>query len=577
MVMRRQAALLLISLMLRAAATAAQESSPPLPAAEFGASIDVRTVNVEVVVTDRRGHRVPGLKASDFRLMVDGHQVPVDDFTEVEDGQAASPAGEIAETTEAAAPAAPPATPATTAATANAGAVGTSYLVFVDESFAIASDRNLMLKKLQEDLPVGPADRMAIVAFNGRKLELLKDWTGDREALRQTLQEIQKRGTQGIEKLVKRGRAEEDDASGEGEWEALLGETQSAAQAAAGAMRGVSPPPGRKVLLLICGGWPALPRRPLLSFQEKPEKPKPAASRESDPFSSRDATDNLKILKQPELLSAANLASSAQLFEPVTGTANLLGYTIYPIPLAQHASFAIGADVLADAPTPIDRLGFISTPWGFNVNDAMGYMARETGGKVLYNTLRTSAFKRIAEDLHSYYWLAFTPQWHADGGNHQITVQVLRPGLKARNRSGFADLSKGEVAGLKRDSLLLFGITPQAAAIQIETGKPKWAGIGMIDVPVTIVIPVKVLTPVAVDGGYALRARLSMDSLDSGGGGSHLRDVPLMMKLSAAPREGDFTRYHTTLKLRRAQQTLTFAILDDEGEGQGWAELKFKP
>jgi hypothetical protein len=133
------------------------------------------------------------------------------------------------------------------------------------------------------------------------------------------------------------------------------------------------------------------------------------------------------------------------------------------------------------------------------------------------------------------------------------------------------------VAGLRRDSLLLFGITPQAEAMQVETGKPKWAGINRIEVLVTLIIPAKVLKPLPADGGYVLRARLSMDTLDRAGGTSKLRDVPMMMKLPAAPQPGDFIRYHTTAKLRRAEQLLTFAVLDEEGDGQGFVELKFKP
>ena len=42
----------------------------------FGESIDVRVVNVEAVVTGRHGERVRGLTAADFRLLVDGKEVP---------------------------------------------------------------------------------------------------------------------------------------------------------------------------------------------------------------------------------------------------------------------------------------------------------------------------------------------------------------------------------------------------------------------------------------------------------------------------------------------------------------------
>ncbi|MFY9825785.1 MAG: hypothetical protein WAM82_30705, partial [Thermoanaerobaculia bacterium] len=54
-------------------AGAAKPVTPPA-SSSFGESIDVRVVNVEAVVTNRKGGRVPGLTAADFRLLVDGRE-----------------------------------------------------------------------------------------------------------------------------------------------------------------------------------------------------------------------------------------------------------------------------------------------------------------------------------------------------------------------------------------------------------------------------------------------------------------------------------------------------------------------
>jgi len=62
----------------------------------FGESIDVRVVNVEAVVVDRKGERVRGLSAADFRLLVDGKEVPIEYCTEIEEGKAASSTKESA-------------------------------------------------------------------------------------------------------------------------------------------------------------------------------------------------------------------------------------------------------------------------------------------------------------------------------------------------------------------------------------------------------------------------------------------------------------------------------------------------
>lgn len=58
------------------------------PGVTFGETIDVKVINVEVVVTDREGRRVTGLGPGDFRLTVDGEEKPIDYFTEVREGRA---------------------------------------------------------------------------------------------------------------------------------------------------------------------------------------------------------------------------------------------------------------------------------------------------------------------------------------------------------------------------------------------------------------------------------------------------------------------------------------------------------
>ena len=61
--------LTIAALSLAAIPGAAQDN--PLPDL-FSDVIDVRVVNVEVVVTDKKGNRIRGLQAKDFELRVDG-------------------------------------------------------------------------------------------------------------------------------------------------------------------------------------------------------------------------------------------------------------------------------------------------------------------------------------------------------------------------------------------------------------------------------------------------------------------------------------------------------------------------
>lgn len=576
--MRGKAWRIWAGLALGATALGAQETPP---VADFGATIDVRAVNVEVVVTDRRGQRVQGLKAGDFRLLVDGRPVPIDYFNEVGGRPVTSPPAGM--------PVAAGTPPAETvsAPPAFTGGAPTSYLVFVDESFQVGADRDLMLELLSRDLPIGPEDRMAIVAFDGRKLDRMRDWTGDREALRRTLEEMRRRPTHGAEQLARRQQAAEDDPSGEAELAVGASEIQSAAGAAAAAMRGLSLPPGRKVLLLIAGDWPALPRRPLLTFPVARSRPLVSPSPGRDARSQRLAQPGPEdpalaavpsLLAPPEPPQTPSPARPAtDWFEPVTGTANLLGYTIYPVRGPRRGPGTVYDGAEAAEITPFSEVGFISTEWGLGASRTSGYLAHETGGQVLFNSLRRSAFARLTEDLRSYYGLGFTPVWHADGRNHQIVVQVAREGLTVRSRSSFADLSKGQEARFRTDSLLLFGGSAEVEKLQVQLGEPRKAGRGTIELPVTLLIPARTLKPTSVPGGYVLQARLSIRVVDPQRGETERRDVPLLLRTPSLPLPQDFTRYRTTLKLQKSQQKLTFAVEDEAGAGLAWAQLDYKP
>ena len=117
----------------------------------FSEVVDVRVVNLEVVVTDKDGVPIHGLQPEHFLLEIDGKEVPIDYFSEVRAG-VAGPAVDGAGISSL--PAVVPGDP-----------VATSYLIFLDEFFALARDRDKVLEALMADLPrLGAGDRMPVVA-----------------------------------------------------------------------------------------------------------------------------------------------------------------------------------------------------------------------------------------------------------------------------------------------------------------------------------------------------------------------------------------------------------------------------
>jgi VWFA-related protein len=473
-------------------------------------SIDVRVVNVEVVATDAKGQRVRGLPSSDLRLLVDDKEVPIEFFTEVTDGrtvegQSQAQGGPVAPL--------PP-----------AEAVGRCFLVFVDDSFSIASQRDAVLAKLDEDLKrMGPEDRMAVLAFDGKKIDVLSPWTADIAALAQVYETARRRPAQGDLKLAQHRSLEHDVSSADevAELQELTGKERAflvgwlearvspearsqlgrTVPAIAAALRAFQAPPGRKVMLLVSGGW---------SFQVAP-----------------------RLLG--EILQAANH----------------LGYSVYPVDAA--------------SPTP-ETTRFLDAVAGL------------TGGKAVNATLRQGAFELIVEDSGSYYWLGFTPAWKGDDRGHSVKVEAKRPGVTLRARSSFSDLSRRVENALQAESVLLFGGSPDRSKLLIELGAAQPAGRKMVEVPVTLGVPVEslVLSPTD-DGGYAAEIPLAIVASDEKGGRSSLPTARLRVVLREVPSGSGYARFRTTVKLRRVPQKLIFTVQDVGKGGALWGEVVFKP
>lgn len=95
-----------------------------------------------------------------------------------------------------------------------------------------------------------------------------------------------------------------------------------------------------------------------------------------------------------------------------------MGFTLYPV------------DVSVSSPLP-----------GYGTRSTFLHLAQRTGGKAMLGDRRESALQHTVEDTRSYYWLGFAAERARDDASRRIEVQVLRPGLEARTRQGYLDLS----------------------------------------------------------------------------------------------------------------------------------------
>ena len=503
----------------------------------FGEEIDVRVVNVEAVVTDRDGRRVPDLKPEDFRLRVDGREVPVEYFSEVREGNALPPsAGKPAETT------APESVQGVTE-----GPVGTYYLVFIDDYFSIARQRNRVLQKLKADLGrLGPEDRMAIVAYDGGRLVMLSGWSGSREELARAFEQAAARPSHGIDR-IKESRSFRSDQGFAGQTvgdsapldlssrspgltsvqtafaDTLFRQVRDDVQAAVGAMRGFSAPRGRKVLLLLSGGWPFSVRSFVTGGGGMPTREVP----EGD-----------------------------VLYSPLARTANLLGYTIYPVEVPEPG--VSGADAEAIATAASGRMGSSAQ----EIEGSLYYLAQETGGKPLLHGNRELALAQVHEDTRSFYWLGFSPAWQRDDRPHEIELEVKREGIKVRSRTGFLDLSRKAEVSMKVESALLLGNPPGALPMPMKLGKVARSRRGEVEIPVTLGLPVDLMTVLPDNGKYTVQLELRFAASSATGNGSEVPVVPITLSSDTPPAPGKMVRFETKVKLRGAADRLVAAVYD---------------
>ena len=552
------AAALALLMAIAAAPVAARQDDLP---AVFSEVIDVRVVNIEVVVTDRQGNRIHDLSASDFELLVDGEPTSIDYFTEIADGLARETAeGEAAgvQGVPSLAPDAP---------------VGTSFLLFIDDFFSISRDRNRVLDRLEEDLAgLGPADRVAAVAFDGKTVTMLTSWTNSPTRLADALRQARRRRAHGLMRASEL-RTNDQERSEQAEMRAaanrfieeggietpeetlrnslrgtelryattLESQLKSSVLAAVATLRSFANRPGRKVMLLLAGGWPQSPALYTI------------------------ARGNVSV----DGLGAASdsrLMSQDDLYGPLVSAANLIGYTLYPVDVpgfrpAFRLDASVGLDGNAASNPSADAGAFQERELLHHVT--LQSLARSTGGLPMINAGRDTALADVVADTRSYYWLGFEPQRMEDDAVHDIEVRLVGyPDYRVRSREGYVDMSRSSEVTMMVEGALLFGNPPSAKPLGVRFGKPRRSGFGKMVVPVSVVIPLDEVTLLPVAGVWQNELEYRVTVMDKDGNRSETPVETIRIAGNSEPQPGQYFTYETGLELRRREHTFVIAVYD---------------
>ncbi len=507
-----------LGLIWMSAPSMAQPDSAPPADLLFGEEIDVRVVNVEVVVEDRSGNRVHGLEPDDFRIFVDGFEVDVDYFTEILESRAV----------EAGAGAAPP-------AIGDGESVPTNYVLFVDDDHTHVTFRRPVLRGLADQLAsLGLRDQVAVVVQSRRRLEVLSPFTSDRERTRAALEELERgrrfggalRSPRLIDQLFMRdgrltpppgGRVDGDLTSVEGDLpfptmnvpeslnearlETLARDLEFSITAVSSTMRALDVPEGRKVLLLLAGDWPTGMFRPGQGI---------------------------------------GLRTDREMLDGLVDTANVLGYTVYPM------------DQQSGSPNFILWQNFRQ-------------VARDTGGQAYMAGSNLAALGRVSDDVANYYWLGFVPEYRRNDQVHDVRVEVLRPNLRVRSRRGYVDVSRRAEADMETQGRLLFPSMERTLGepvLRVDFGVPERAGVRKMRVPVTVFVPIGYFPLVPWNDQFFARLELRFAVVDRNGQQAGMPLIPINLRGRSQPAADAVMPYTASLTLRRRPHDLVVSIHD---------------
>jgi len=160
----------------------AQKTPKPAELAPLSENVTVAVTNVEVVVTDSKGKRVPGLKKEDFRVFEDGIPQALTNFYAVNAGRAILADGSAVSLTEAEKPSAPVEVPA---------ALKAKYIIYVDNLNIHPLHRTRVFRSIYDfiDKAIGPNAEGMVVTFN-RSLKVRQRFTSEKGLLVGALEKV---------------------------------------------------------------------------------------------------------------------------------------------------------------------------------------------------------------------------------------------------------------------------------------------------------------------------------------------------------------------------------------------------
>ena len=531
------------------------------PSETFVDAIDVQVVEVDAVVTDRRGRPVSGLKREDFELFVDWQLVEIANFYEaaVFGERPDSGHGQGASTHEA-------------PASANDGQL--SVVLHLDDANVLPSHRTRLLRRLATAIePWRTLGANFMLTRFENRLEVLVPPTRDLNELVEGAEAVPKgspralQGGEGARRYAIRSLIDSHEACAsirtcrpcQDNWGELLSQarqyaanqTNTAAAAVGGltdlvtTLAGV---PGRKAVVYVTDG---LPQRPGLSILD---------------YLGNQLCRDFRPNAPSEVAAEMVQYDEASSFNRLAAHANANRVTFYALDAAglRDATGDISVDNPALAPR-FENTSLFAT----NAQSGLHIVSTETGGKALVNANDLALlFDDVSSHLSASYSLGFPATRGKSGEIRQVSVRLARHAARNRRidyRRTYREKSLDERLAERLLSVAYLGATenPLMAGVRFATTEPQENNLHELTVAVTV--PAEAIFALPSRGGDVGQLRLWLMAVEKETGArTTVRQKSLQVGGSSgtAPIDGSY-RFEVGMDLPAGGYQIAVGVRDE--------------
>ena len=548
---RNVTAALLVASLTVPTAYAQKDPDPP----RLVENIDVRIINVDVVVTDRKGNPVPNLKASDFEIYENGILKPVSNFYEIQGNQAKSVVTS-------------PAEGVTASATADVSPEISEKLkrriIFYIDNLSLAPfNRNRVFSQMKDFVKnvMRPGDEAMIATYN-RSMKIRVPFSRDPAAINSMLDNLATESGLGIaarserkstEDRIREARSyDEAIATARAYASSVEHDLRQSVASLTGLMTTLAGVEGKKILVLTSEGFPMQPGREAFYFIDE-------VGREKG-WSNVGAT-----MLEPMSYDGTRFV------QQVAKTANANGITMYTV---HAAGLTGGMEMSAEHSQTVSSM--VSQAAISNTTESMQLMAEMTGGLAsVQNNNFAEAFRRINRDLDAYYSLGYRAGTERVDRQRYLQVKVKQKGLIVRNRQTFVEKSMFAEMSDRVIANLLYKGKDNDMKVLARVGSPRPVEDNLYQVPMDIQIPMDSLTLIPQgDSEYVGGFDIYVAVADKEGDMSDVSRKSHQIRVSASDYrnlKGKYYTYTLDMLMARGLNKISVGVLDQISNTTGFA------